>query len=211
MLFFLFLINKAKKIMEGKTTALVLIDMQNDFLYRKGAYPSAGLLIPESHALIGRLQQLSEKVREKDGYIVATLFTLLPAKNGEPIIPEAIKKARPFLKKGDFCPGEFGHELVEELRPADIQVQKIVPSAFHQTFLDYALKSVGIKTLLIGGIVTNSGVVATLRDAQAHGYDTHLLSNGCTAFSEQAHADTLLSLSHVTSIMTCEEAMWNLA
>lgn len=186
-----------------KQTALLLVDMQNDFFFKKGAYPRNGLHIPDGAGLIRRLTEVADSLRRAGGTIISSQFTLLPGKDGEPLISEGLKKARPFIGKGDFCPGNFGHRLVEELAPADFTVDKISFSAFYQTFLDFILRKQNIRTLLIGGIVTNSGVAATLRDALSHGYETVLLSDGCAAFSEEAHKDTLNSLRHVAPLITC--------
>jgi len=189
------------------TTALLLVDMQNDFFFKKGAYPRAGLTLPDAGGLINRLTDLTEIVREGGGFVVSTHFTLLPGRDGEPIITSSLRQARPFLAKGDFAPGTFGHQLIEELGPADIQVDKIAASAFYHTFLDFALRQIGIDTLLIGGITTNTGVAATLRDAQTYGYRTVLLSDGSAAFSEEAHLATVQSLKHISPLATCEQMM----
>ena len=47
---------------------------------------------------------------------------------------------RPFLRKGDFAPGAWGHQLVEELAPADVSVEKIAYSAFYMTRLEWVLR-----------------------------------------------------------------------
>ncbi|MCS7018693.1 MAG: isochorismatase family cysteine hydrolase [Cytophagales bacterium] len=187
-----------------KQTALLLVDMQNDFFFKKGAYPRNGLHVPDSAGLIRRLATVAHSLRRANGLIISAQFTLLPGKDGEPLIPEGLKKARPFITKGDFCPGDFGHRLVEELAPADFTVDKISFSAFYQTFLDFILRKQHIRTLLIGGIVTNSGVAATLRDGLSHGYEVVLLTDGCAAFSEEAHQDTLQSLRHVAPLISCD-------
>ncbi|WP_448518041.1 cysteine hydrolase family protein [Rhodoflexus sp.] len=189
---------------DPKRTALVLVDMQNDFFFKKGAYPRNGLHIPDSTGLIRRLTTVAESLRRAGGLVISTQFTLLPGKDGEPMISEGLKKARPFIAKGDFCPGDFGHRLIEELTPADFTVDKISFSAFYQTFLDFILRRQNIRTLLIGGIVTNSGVAATLRDGLSHGYEVVLLSDGCASFSEEAHKDTLNALRHVAPLIICD-------
>jgi len=156
-------------------TALILVDMQNDFFFKKGAYPRNGLHIPDSANLIRRLTGVADSLRRAGGLVISTQFILLPGKDGEPIISEGLKT-----------------------------VDKISFSAFYQTFLDFILRKQGIRTLLIGGIVTNSGVAATLRDGLSYGYEVILLSDGCAAFSEEAHQDTLNSLRHVAPLIICD-------
>src|SRR5258708_818470 len=101
------------------TTALLLCDMQNDFLHPTGAYGRAGQAAPAIGALPARLRPVAEAVRRAGGWIVSTHFTLVPGRNREPLISPHLKKLRPFLTVGDFVPGTYGHDLVAELKPAD--------------------------------------------------------------------------------------------
>ena len=117
--------------MNVKTSALVLGDLQNDFLHPNGAYGRAGLSNPTIAALPGKLAPLVRAARERGLLIVATLFTLVPGRGGAPIISPHLKMLRPFLGKGDFAPGSWGQQLVDELAPADVAVEKIAYSAFH--------------------------------------------------------------------------------
>ena len=129
----------------------------------------------------------------------------MPGPGGEPLIAPHLKALRPFLGKGDFAPGAWGHGLVEALAPADYVVEKVAYSALYQTRLEYILRALGIDTLLIGGIVTNGGVASTLRDAHLRNIHTVLLSDGCAAFDAEVHDATLLSLRSITPIRTCAE------
>ena len=187
------------------TTALILIDLQNDFLHPKGAYARGGQSAPSIAALPGRLRPVTEAVRKAGGWIVSTHFTLVPGKGGAPMISPHLKALRPFLAKGDFVPGSFGHDLVEELKPADLSVDKVAYSAFYMSRLEFVLRKAGIETLVFAGIVTNGGVASTLRDAHVHDFATVLLSDGCAAFSEKTHDVTVASLSVISPVMTCTE------
>ena len=64
--------------------ALLLCDMQNDFLHPEGAYGRAGATAPPISALIPRLAAVAERVRSAGGWIVATQFTLVPGRDGAP-------------------------------------------------------------------------------------------------------------------------------
>ena len=83
------------------TTALVLVDLQNDFLHPDGAYGRAGQKSDAIGALPGRLAPLAAAIRAAGGWIVSTHFTLVPGKGGEPFILDHLRKLRPFLAKGD--------------------------------------------------------------------------------------------------------------
>jgi len=144
--------------MSRTTTALILGDLQNDFLHPDGAYGRARQSDPAIAALPQRLAPLVQLSREKGVLIVATLFTLVPGRGGEPIISPHLKALRPFLQRGDFAPGSWGQQLVDALAPADINVEKIAYSAFHMSRLEWTLRKFGIEHLYFTGIVTNGGV-----------------------------------------------------
>ena len=187
------------------STALMLIDLQNDFLHPKGAYGRAGQGAAAIAALPARLKPVADAVRAAGGWIVSTHFTLVPGKSGEPLISPHLKKLRPFLGKGDFVPGSFGHDLVAQLKPADLSVDKVAYSAFYMSRLEFVLRKTGIETLVFAGIVTNGGVASTLRDAHVRDFATVLLSDGCAAFSDKVHETTVASLAAISPLMTCAE------
>jgi ureidoacrylate peracid hydrolase len=157
--------------------------------------------------LPGRLVPLAQTIRRKGGWVVATHFTLVPGKGGDPMILPHLRKLRPFLTKGDFAPGGFGHDLVAELKPADLMVEKVAYSAFYMSRLEFVLRHAAIDTLIVTGIVTNGGVATTLRDAHVRDFHTILLSDGCAAFNRAAHQASVASLGTITEIATCAEAL----
>ena len=188
-------------------TALLIVDLQNDFLDPKGAYGRAGQSAPAIAALPGKIKPLADAIRAKGGWIVSTQFTLVPAKQGEPIISPHLKALRPFLKKGDFQPGQWGHALVDLLQPADLTVEKIAYSAFYMTRLEWVLRKTGIEKLYVCGIVTNGGVASTVRDCHVRDFQTVVLEDGCAAFNEDTHNTAINALRPVSPIMTIAEAL----
>lgn len=188
-------------------TALLTIDLQNDFLHPEGAYGRAGQGSDLIAALPARIAPLVAALRAQGGTYISAQFTLVPGPGGEPLIAPHLKALRPFLGKGDFAPGGFGHSLVEALGPADYVIEKVAYSAFYQTRLEYILGALEIETLIIGGIVTNGGVASTLRDAHLRNIHTVLLTDGCAAFDPAVHTATLVSLGSVTAQKTCAEML----
>ena len=193
--------------LDPKRTALLTIDLQNDFLHAEGAYGRAGQTSELISALPGRIKPLADALRAKGGVYISAQFTLVPGPGGEPLIAPHLKELRPFLGKGDFAPGSFGHALVDALAPADYTVEKVAYSAFYQTRLEYIMRYLDIDTLIVGGIVTNGGVASTVRDAHLRNIHTILLSDGCAAFKPEVHEATLISLGSITPIRTCAEML----
>ena len=194
-----------------KNVALMLLDLQNDFIDPRGAYGRAGQSSADITALPARLKPLAELLRSRGGVTVATLFTLVPGRGGEPIISPHLKAMRPFLKKGDFSPGSWGQQLVDALTPADFSVEKVAYSAFYMTRLEWVLRKAGIEKLYVSGIVTNGGVASTVRDAHVHEFEIVVLEDGCAAFSEPVHRAAIEGLRPVAAISTVAEAMANLS
>ncbi len=188
-------------------TALLTIDLQNDFLHPEGAYGRAGQSSENILSLPQRIAPIAKALRAKGGHYISAQFTLVPDASGEPLVSPHLKKLRPFLGKGDFAPGKFGHDLVDELAPADYVVEKVAYSALYQTRLEYILKAAGIDNLIVGGIVTNGGVASTLRDAHLRNIETLMLTDGCAAFRQDVHDATLLSLATVTEQMSCADTL----
>jgi len=188
-------------------TALLLVDLQNDFIHPQGAYGRAGLGVPEIAALPDRLAPLADAVRRRGGWVAATLFTLVPARGGEPIISPHLKALRPFLTRGDFQPGAWGQQLVDALAPADLAVEKIAYSAFYMTRLEWVLRKSGIQRLLIGGIVTNGGVASTVREAHVRDFETVVLEDGCAAFTPAVHATSIDALRPVCRVASIADAL----
>ncbi len=196
--------------MNPKTSALILGDLQNDFLHPDGAYGRAKQSHPSIAALPDRLSPLVRAARARGVLIVATLFTLVPGRGGEPIISPHLKALRPFLTKGDFAPGSWGQQLIDALAPADVVVEKIAYSAFHASRLEWVLRKCGVEQLYCTGIVTNGGVASTLRDAHVREFECSLIEDGCAAFSEDVHRAAVEGLRPVAKITTIAEVMASL-
>jgi nicotinamidase-related amidase len=182
------------------TTALLLCDLQNDFIHPEGAYGRAGLGNAEIAAVPPRLAPLVPAVRKAGGWIVSTHFTLVPGRGGAPFISPHLRRLRPFLTKGDFAPGGWGHALVDQLAPSDMEVEKVAFSAFYMSRLDWVLARAGIRRLLIAGIVTNGGVASTARDAHVRDFEVTVLEDGCAAFDPETHRIAIAALRPVARI-----------
>ena len=187
--------------------ALLLCDLQNDFIHPDGAYGRAGLGNADIAALPARLQPLCQRMRAAGGWIVSTHFTLVPGKGNEPFISPHLRQVRPFLGKGDFVPGGWGHALVDALAPADLAVEKVAFSAFYQTRLEWVLARAGIRRIMAAGIVTNGGVASTVRDAHVRDLAVTVLEDGCAAFDAEVHRTAVAALRPVASITTVQAAL----
>ena len=76
-------------------TALIIIDLQNDFLEEGGAYARGGCTNPEALALPARVLEVAQAIKKKGGLVVASQFTLWPDTAGQPLISPHLKSSRP--------------------------------------------------------------------------------------------------------------------
>jgi ureidoacrylate peracid hydrolase len=192
-------------------TALLLVDLQNDFLHENGAYARARQGNADIAALPGKLKPLADLVRERGGFVISTHFTLVPGRGGEPLISPHLKALRPFLRNGDFAPGAWGHALVAELAPSDFEIEKVAYSAFYMTRLEWVLRKAGIGKLIVGGIVTNGGVSSTVRDAHVRDFEVTVLADGSAAFDRTVHETAIAALRPVARVAAIAELMNEIA
>lgn len=193
------------------TTALLLCDLQNDFIHKDGAYARGGQSAPGIAALPGKVKPLADALRAAGGLVLATQFTLVPGRGGEPMIAPHLKKIRPFLRNGDFAPGSWGNQTMDILQPVDGAVEKVAYSAFYQTRLEWLIRKLGVTRLLACGIVTNGGVASTVRDAHVRDIDCIVIEDGCAAFSPEVHRTAIDALRPVGRVATIAEMIAEIA
>ncbi len=189
-----------EEIVDPRHTALIVVDVQNDFCSPEGAAGRLGRNLSAMPAMIARLQRLLEESRRQGLLRVFVQAASLP--NGQSDSPAWLYRN---LAKGlqrsseaeEFCaPGTWGHEVVAELAPLpeEVRVRKHRSSAFHRTDLDLVLRSNGIKTVIVTGVVTEGCVDSTVRDALFHDYYA-VLPRDCVASRNQAYHEASLLIS----------------
>jgi ureidoacrylate peracid hydrolase len=189
-------------------TALVLVDLQNDFVHPKGVLGRVGAAFDIS-PIAATLEAVVAAAR-RAGVLIASLHYTAPiGRGGRSMFRPDFKAAVPILKDGDFAPGSFGHELIEPLAPSDIAVEKVFPSGFAQSRLRLELQLHGITTLILAGITTNVGVMATFHDARQLGFTTLVLEDGCACRDPKIHAAAITAIGgaayHEKTVMTAAE------
>jgi ureidoacrylate peracid hydrolase len=189
------------------STALLIVDLQNDFIHADGAYARGGQQTAEIAALPARIAPLAAAMRAKGGLVIATQFTLVPGRGGEPLISPHLKELRPFLRKGDFAPGSWGNATVDALQPVDVVIEKIAYSAFYMTRLEWVLRKLAVQHIVVAGIVTNGGVASTVRDAHVRDIHCTVLADGCAAFSPEVHDTAIAALRPVARVLSVADVL----
>ncbi len=148
-------------------TALVVIDMQNDFLSLEGWYAGAGVDIEHMRLAIEPTQALVAAAREQGVPVIWTQHGFRDAADAG-----IFATLREFLKDGGLRKATWGYELYAEMdrRPEDWYVEKNRLSGFYATNLDLILRGLDADTVLICGVLTNQCVKATAVDANFRDY-----------------------------------------
>jgi nicotinamidase-related amidase len=180
-----------------RRSALVVIDMQNDFCHADGWLASIGVDTAPARAPIAPLQALLPAWRQAGARVVWLNWGNRPDQlNLSPALLHVYKPTGRGVGLGDPLPGRgapvlqagsWAAAVVDELapEPADVHVDKYRMSGFWDTPLDSILRNLGVTTLLFAGVNADQCVLCTLQDANFLGYDCLLLQD-CTATTSPA-------------------------
>jgi len=168
---------------EGKV-ALLVIDMQRDFLLPGGFGESLGNDVGQLQRVVPPLARLLGAAREAGLLVIHTREGHVPDLSDCP--PAKLRRGSPSQRIGDPGPygrilvrGEFGHDIVDELAPlaGEPVIDKPGKGAFYATGLQELLDAAGITHLLVTGVTTEVCVHTTVREANDRGFDCLVLSD----------------------------------
>jgi nicotinamidase-related amidase len=168
------------------TTALVLIDMQRDFVEPGGFGETLGNDVSLLQSVVPPLKKVLETARAVGMTVIHTREGHVPDLSDCP--PAKLNRGEPSLRIGDPGPkgrilvrGEFGHDIVDELAPlpGELVIDKPGKGSFHATNLQAELVERGITRLVVTGVTTEVCVHTTVREANDRGYECLVLSD-CT-------------------------------
>lgn len=175
-------------------TALVVIDMQRDFLEPGGFGASLGNDVSLLRNCIEPCQKLLTAARSLGMTVIHTREGHLPDLSDAP--PAKIERGKPSLRIGNEGPmgrilirGEPGHEIIPELAPwkGELVIDKPGKGAFYQTDLQEQLQTKGIENLLVCGVTTEVCVHTTVREANDRGYRCVAVSDACGSYFPEFH------------------------
>jgi nicotinamidase-related amidase len=194
-------------------TALLLIDMQRDFVEPDGVFGALGVDLSMYRDSLPRLADLLNEARRAGVLVIHVQNTTLPGRISDSPAQIRFNLRIHEGKRSDEAPlrysvdGTRGHEIVEELKPesGEIVVRKHRSSAFWGTDLELLLRSNGIKTAVIAGCTTEGCVESTARDAMFN--DLYVvIAVDCVASDDRGqHEASLLLMRHRFDMATAEE------
>jgi nicotinamidase-related amidase len=174
------------------TTALVLIEYQNEFTTEGGVLHGAVAKVMDETKMLANTVELVHALREKGVTIMHAPITFAAGYGELTRHPYGILKG--VVDGKAFVKGTWGAAICDPLAPrdGDIVVEgKRGLDTFASTNLDFILRSKGIKTVIIGGFLTNCCVESTMRTAYEHGFQVVTLSDCVAATSKEAHDNAL--------------------
>ena len=179
--------------MNKRSTAILVVDMLNDFLK-----PGGKMVLDTGKVIIEPIRKLLEWGR----------------KNGIPIIyvndshQLGLREDREFKKRAEHCiDGTWGAEVIEELKPKndDFMIKKSRFSGFYETNLNLTLKDLKIDTVVVVGVVTNICVRSTVHDAFFRGYQVLVPRDCVMATGEREQESSLYDIeTHFGEVTTSD-------
>jgi nicotinamidase-related amidase len=169
---------------DPQTTALLIIDMQRDFVMPGGFGEALGNDVTPLQATIAPTKRVLEAARKKGMLVIHTREGHRPDLTDCP--PTKLVRGRGKTRIGDPGPmgrilvrGEIGHDIVPELYPAPGEpvIDKPGKGAFYATDLELILRDRGIKTLIVCGVTTEVCVNTSVREANDRGYECVVLAD----------------------------------
>ena len=179
---------------DPKTTALIIIDMQRDFLEPGGFGEMLGNDVSLLRSTIAPCKAVLDAARKKGLLVIHTREGHNPDMNDCP--PSKLVRGGGDTRIGDAGPmgrilirGEAGHDIIPELYPiaGEPVLDKPGKGAFYATDLELKLRNRGIKTLIVCGVTTEVCVNTTVREANDRGFEAVVVSDATGSYFPEFH------------------------
>lgn len=201
------------ELVDPQHTALLLVDMQRDFIDPDGLFGELGVDLTMYDKSRPRLAALLAEARQSGALVIHIKNTVLPDRMSDSPaqirfnlrMHENARQDGPPLRY--TVPGTPGHEFVEEFQPiaGELIVNKYRSSAFWGTNMEMLLRSNGVETVVIGGCTTEGCVESTARDAMFNDHYV-VIASDCVASDDPAQHDaSMLLMRHRFDMATAAE------
>jgi nicotinamidase-related amidase len=180
--------------LDWSATALLIIDMQRDFMEPGGFGETLGNDVSKLSPAVKPIGAVLAAAREMGMLVIHTREGHLPDLSDAP--RAKVERGAPSRRIGDPGPmgrilirGEPGHDIIPELYPfpGEIVIDKPGKGAFYDTELGDILKKRGIANLLVCGVTTEVCVNTTVREANDRGYRCVVIADGCASYFPEFH------------------------
>lgn len=187
--------------MTAAKTALIIIDMQNDFVL-----PGSPMCVAGAMAVIPNIQQLLDYFRKNS----LPVFHLVREYRADGSDIE-ITRLRGFLAKEPYCvPGSQGCEIVQGLEPlsGEYRIVKNRFSAFMNTELDFMLRRLGVTDIAVCGVQYPNCIRTTIFDGVAFGYNVILVTDAAAAQTDAIARANITDIANIGVECVTTEQFW---
>lgn len=203
--------------LDTSSAALVIIDMQRDFVLPGGFGESLGNDVSPCTAIIPTVERVLKVFREAGLPVIHTRECHKPDLSDCP--PSKRERGSPSLRIGDEGPmgriliaGEKGADIVPELLPIDdeLVIDKPGKGAFYATQLDEWLRERNVSQLIFAGVTTEVCVQTSMREANDRGYESLLLTDATESYFpkfKQAAIDMMVAQGAIVGWATNSSAL----
>ncbi|MFO0659284.1 MAG: cysteine hydrolase [Polyangiaceae bacterium] len=177
---------------DPSTTAIVLIEYQNEFTSEGGVLHGAVAGVMRETNMLDNTRKLVEAARKAGVTIMHAPITFAPGYGELTRHPYGILKG--VVDGKAFVRGTWGAAIIDSLAPVDGDIViegKRGLDTFASTNIDFILRSKGIKTVILGGFLTNCCVESTMRTAYEHGFEVITLTDCVAATSLEEHNNAI--------------------
>ncbi|MFW9889180.1 MAG: cysteine hydrolase family protein [Candidatus Thorarchaeota archaeon] len=180
--------------LDPEYTALIIIDMLNDFVEEDGA-----LVVPVAKELVPTHVQILNQARKKGLTVIYLTDNHMPDDEEFKVWPK------------HSVAGTRGAQVVDELAPG--RGEKVIPkrrySGFFGTDLDLTLREAGITNIILVGVLTEICVMYTSADASARGYNVYVVADGTGSTVRENHQFALQHMKevHNTIVVTSNQVL----
>lgn len=199
------IIKTLQQILKPQHTALIVVDIQNDFLHPQGLVAKKGMDLTEARKRLARIKEVIDYAQQKN----ITIVYLQQVQSKATFLPAWWEHWKSLIVEENT----WGAEILEEFQPvlseSELVVVKRLYDGFNNTDLDFVLKTRGIKTMVSVGYNTNCCVESTVRTGFEKGYYQVVLSD-CTYSlrGEEIHRAALFNFEKLFGkVMTAEELL----
>ena len=198
---------------DPRKCALLVVDLQNDFLHPNGIFPRNGVKPAGAEGLIPALIPVIKECRRREVPVIYARMLIRRAPNGAPVGAGLLPWYRPFLLSEGLTPGSWGAGFVDELPAPDYEVDKTRHSAFYHTDLEDILRGLGVEVLVLSGYQSHVCVESSARDAFFRDFKLLMLSDCMAAADPERHHATLRALSLYGQVLDSKELLqrWSTA
>lgn len=169
----------------------------------KGAEGALSYYRKRVDLMVSNIMCLQKAFREKKMEVMHTKI--------ESLTLDGRERSKAHKDKEIFAPkGSKEGQILDEIKPLEneIVLPKTTSSVFNGTALDQILRNLGIKTLVVTGVVTNNCVENAVRDASDKGYAVILVEDGCAAVNEEIHLASIRAMKdHFAKVKSCDEVI----